>query len=119
MPKASETRNAVTQAAASFEPMIQASNKMLETWLSISTEMLEFSKARIDQSLEMSRQLAQSSSINEAIELQTKFTRSMMQDCLAEASKIADLSSRTIIDGFAAMQKGAVPESPPRAQAAE
>ena len=105
-------------AVPNLEPLVEAGNKMLESWVQLSNQILEFSKARIDQSLEASRAIAGSSSINEAMDLQAQFTRSMVQEYLTEATKIADMSTRTIIEGFTAMQKTANLE-PPHAQAAE
>jgi phasin family protein len=105
-------------AMPNLEPLMQASNKMLETWVALSTQILEFNKARIDQSIEASRAIASSSSINEAMDLQANFTRNMVQEYLSEATKIADLSTRTIMDGISAMQKSATVE-PPQKQAAE
>src|SRR5919199_5145412 len=95
-----------------LEPLMQASNRMLESWVALSTQILEFNKARIDQSIEASRAIAASSSLNEAMDLQAKFTRSMVQEYLTEATKIADLSTRTIMDGITAIQKTAAVETP-------
>ena len=107
-----------TAAMPNLEPLMQASNRMLESWVALSTQILEFNKARIDQSIEASRAIASSSSINEAMDLQAKFTRSMVQEYLSEATKIADMSTRTIMDGINAIQK-TTSENAPTAQAAE
>jgi phasin family protein len=101
-----------------LEPLMQASNKMLESWVALSTQILEFNKARLDQSIEASRAIASSSSLNEAMDLQAKFTQSMVQEYLSEATKIADLSTRTIMEGINAIQKSANVETS-TAQAAE
>jgi phasin family protein len=105
-------------AMPNLEPLMQASNKMLENWVALSTQILEFNKARIDDSIQASRAIASSSSINEAMDLQANFTRNLVQEYLSEATKIADLSTRTIMDGISAMQKSATAE-PPQNQAAE
>ena len=105
-------------AMPNLEPLMQASNKMLESWVALSTQILEFNKARLDQSIEAGRAIASSSSINEAMDLQANFTRNMVQEYLSEATKIADLSTRTIMDGISAMQKSANVERP-QSQAAE
>ena len=124
-PKASTARNNGIGAAfptagvPNFEPIVEASSKMLETWMQLSSQILEFSKARIDQSLEASRAIASSTSINEAMDVQAKYARSMVQECLTEATKIADMSTRTLIEGFTAMQKTANISEPPPARAAE
>jgi len=87
-----------------LDPLIRASNKLLEGWMAVSNEMLEFGKNRIDQSLEMSKAMAQSTSLKEAMDLQAKYTRSIVQDCLSEANKIADLSTRSLVDSLASWQ---------------
>jgi hypothetical protein len=87
-----------------LDPLIRASNKLLEGWMAVGNEMLEFGKNRIDQSLELSKAMAQSTSLKEAMDLQAKYTRSIVQDCLSEANKIADLSTRSLVDSLASWQ---------------
>ncbi len=88
-----------------FDPLLQASNRMLEGWMAVSSEIFEFGKSRFERGLEMSRAMAQSTSLNEAIEVQTKYTRSIMQDYLSEANKIADFSTRSLLDSFSNLQQ--------------
>jgi hypothetical protein len=113
MAKPTEPRNArgaaeiPTPVVPSMEPLLTAGNKLFETWMAMGTEILEFSRARLDQSIEASRQLARTGSLNEAIDLQAKFTRTMVQDYLSEANKIADMSTRGMLDSFGAVQESA------------
>jgi phasin protein len=95
-----------TAALPNLQPFFQVSNRLFEAWMSVGTEILEFSKARMDQSLEMSRQISQTQSLNEAIDLQQKFARDLMQDCLSEANRLADLSTRGLIDSMSTLQRG-------------
>ena len=109
-----------TATVPNFEPFFQASNKILETWMVVGTQILEFGKTQLDHSLECSKAMAKSASLNEAIDLQQKYTRTMVQDCLSEANKLADLSTRSILDTFSAVQKAAPSvERVERAEAAE
>jgi hypothetical protein len=85
-------------AAPNIEPLIQASTRLLETWMAMTTEILEMSRVRIDRSVEMSRALAKSSSITEVIDIQTKFAQTMMRDYMASANKIASLGTRGLAD---------------------
>jgi hypothetical protein len=39
------------------------------------------------------------------LEVQTKYARSIMQDYLSEANKIADLSTRSLLDSFSTLQQ--------------
>lgn len=111
MPKASEPRTARNTAelsgVPSIEPLFEVGNKLLETWAAVGTEILEFSKARLDQSLELSRAMANTGSVTEAMDVQARFTRSMMQDYIAEANKLADMSTRSMLDSFTTVQKQA------------
>jgi phasin family protein len=101
-----------------LEPLFQVSNRLLEGWMAVSNELLEFSRSRLDRSLEMSRAMAQTTSLNEAMDVQAKFTRSAMQDYLSEANKLADLSTRSLIDSFSTLQRQSG-ETAQRAEAAE
>lgn len=101
-----------------LEPLLQVSNRLFEGWMAVGNELLEFGKSRLDRSLEMSRAMAQTTSLNEAIDVQAKFTRSAMQDYLSEANKLADLSTRSLIDSFSTLQRQSG-ETTQRAEAAE
>ena len=92
-------------ALASLEPLFQASNRLFEGWMAVSTEMLEFGKNRFDRGLEISKAIAQSTSLTEAIDLQATYTRSIMQDYVSEAQKIADLGTRSLLDSFSTLQQ--------------
>jgi hypothetical protein len=105
-------------AMPNFDPLFQASNRLIETWAAVSNEILEFSKSRLDRGLEMGRAIAQSTSLNEAIDVQAKFTRSAVQDYLSEANKLADLGTRSLMDSFSTLQRTAH-EPTERAEAAE
>lgn len=110
MAKTSELRQgrAVDIAGApSIEPFFEVGNRLLETWAAVGTEILEFSKTQLDQGLELGRAMAKSGSVSEAMDVQARFTRSMMQDYISEANKLADLSTRSILDSFATVQKQA------------
>src|SRR5882724_2676243 len=92
-------------ALTTFDPLFQASNRLLEGWMAVGSEMLEFGKNRFDRGLEMSKAIAQSSSLNEAIDLQATYTRSIVQDYVSEAQKIADLGARSLLDSFTTLQQ--------------
>jgi hypothetical protein len=94
-------------ALTTLDPLLQASNRLLEGWVAVSSEMLEFGKSRLDRGLEMSKALAQSSSFNEAIDLQATYTRSIVQDYVSEAQKIADLGTRSLLESFTTLQQQA------------
>lgn len=110
--------NAGQAAMPHLDPLFQAGNRLIEGWMAVGNELLEFGKTRLDRSLEMSRAMAQTTSLNEAMDVQAKFTRSAMQDYLSEANKLADLGTRSFLDSFSTLQhKGS--EMANRAEAAE
>jgi hypothetical protein len=108
MAKASEARqgrDVAETTVPSIEPFLEVGSKLLETWAAVGTEILEFSKTRLDQNLELSRAIAKTGSVTEAMDVQARFTREMMQEYIAEANKIADMSTRSFLDTFATAQK--------------
>lgn len=112
--KIKRTADAVAQEATfgaagltTFDPLFQASNRLLQGWMAVGSEMLEFGKTRFDRGLEMSKAIAQSSSFNEALDLQATYTRSIVQDYVSEAQKIADLGARSLLDSFTTLQQQA------------
>lgn len=104
--RATETAAAFGSGAlTNLDPLLQASNRLLEGWMALSSEILEFGKTRIDRGLEMSKAMAQSTSLNEALDLQATYTRSIVQDYVSEAHKIVDLSTRSLLDSFSTLQQ--------------
>src|SRR5690348_14798850 len=102
-------QESVLRAAAltTFDPFFQAGNRLFEGWMAVGSEMLEFGKSRFDRGIEMSKAIAQSSSVNEALDLQATYTRSLVQDYVSEAQKIADLGTRSLLDSFTTLQQQA------------
>jgi hypothetical protein len=106
-----------SQALTGIEPIFQASNKLLETWMAVGSEILEFSRSRLDRNLEVSKAIARSSSIDEAMELQADHARTTVREYFSEAGKIADLGTRALLDSFSVWQP-AVREATRRTTAA-
>jgi hypothetical protein len=94
-------------ALMNVEPLLHAGNKWLESMLALSTELFEFSRSRLDRGIEMSKAMARSGSFDEAIELQADFTRTLMNDYVSEAGKLADLGTRALMDSLSAWQTSA------------
>jgi hypothetical protein len=91
-------------ALTTLDPILRASNRLLEGWMAVSSEMLEFGKNRFDRSLEIGNAIAQSTSLDEAIDLQATYTRSIVQEYISEAQKIADLGARSLLDSMTTLQ---------------
>ena len=101
--------------AANLESFFQAGTKALDTWRTVSEELLEFGKARLTRNMEMSRKVTQSPSLDKAIEAQADFARVMMQDYIAETGKLAELGTRAMVDTFSCWRTEAVKTSAGRA----
>lgn len=94
----------LTHLQTSLEPLFEAGSKMLENWRAMSEEIIEFGKARLSRNLEATQKVARSSSLDQAIEAQTEFARAMMQDYLAEVSRLTDLGTKAMLGGWSALQ---------------
>ena len=92
------------EAIPGLEPLIHAGNKWFENWAAVGSELLEFSRARLDRNLEVSKAIARSSSIDEAMDLQADYARSIVRDYFAEASKLADLGTRCMLESLTIWQ---------------
>ena len=92
-----------------LDPLIKAGNRLFEGWMAVGNEMLEFGKSRLDQNIEIGRAIARSTSFSEAIDLQARYARTVMQDYVSEASKIADLGTRSVLDSLTVWQQTSHP----------
>jgi hypothetical protein len=93
-----------SQALNGFEPILQASNKIIENLMAVSSEILEFSRTRLDRNLEVSKAIARSSSIDEAMGLHADHARSTMREYFSECGKLADLGARVMLESLMAWQ---------------
>lgn len=99
-------------AMPQFDSFLTAGTKVFEAWQAIGAELIEFSKARVGQGIEMGNAVARSSSLNEVVELQARFAQSAMTDLLTQARKLADIGTRPIIESFAVAQNATQGETP-------
>ena len=95
------------QAAGAIEPILQAGNKWFENWMALSSEILEFSRARLDRSFEVSKAMAKTSSLDQAMDLQADYARSALRDYFSEAGKLADLGTRAMLESLWSWQGAA------------
>jgi hypothetical protein len=86
-------------------PYFEAGNRLIQGWMAVGNEIIEFGQSRIDRSLEMGRAMAQSTSFNEALDVQATFTRATVQDYLSEAGKLTELSTQSLLDSFSTLRK--------------
>jgi hypothetical protein len=107
-----------SQALGGLEPLLSASNKLFESWVAMGSELLEFSRSRLDRNLEVSRAMARAASIDETMDLQADYARSTVRDYFTEASKLADLGTRAMLGGLWSWQPQARGETPQRRSAA-
>ena len=90
------------QFASNLEPVFQAGTRMLEHWRVVSEELMEFGRTRLTRNIEVGRKVAQSTSLEQAIEAQAEYARTAMQDYIAESNKLAELGTRALMGSFAA-----------------
>jgi hypothetical protein len=102
-----------------LEPLFQAGNRLLESWIAMGSEILEFSKAQFDRNLEVSKALAQAGSVDRAVDLQVDHARSTMREYASEASKLADLGTRAMLESLSSWQPAPRSESGQHKTAAE
>ncbi|HUN48289.1 MAG TPA: phasin family protein [Stellaceae bacterium] len=93
-----------TQFAANFEQMFSAGNRMLETWRVVSEELMAFGKSRLTRNIEVGRKVAGCASFDEAMEAQADYARALMQDYIAESSKIAELGTKAWFESLSVWQ---------------
>lgn len=103
------------QFANNLQPMFQAGTRMLEHWRVVSEELMEFGRTRLTKNIEVGRKVAQSTSIDQAIEAQAEFARTAMQDYIAESNKLAELGTRALFGSLAFLQPNVGPREEPEA----
>jgi hypothetical protein len=96
---------------------------MLEHWRVVSEELMEFGRTRLSKNIEVGRKVAQSTSIDQAIEAQAEYARTAMQDYIAESNKLAELGTRALFGSLSVWQPAGTREEPeaeiPERRAAE
>ncbi|HYM03655.1 MAG TPA: phasin family protein [Stellaceae bacterium] len=85
---------------SSLEPVLHVSSKWLEHWVAVSSEILEFGRSRLDRNFEISKAIARSGSMDEAMDLHADYTRSALRDYFSEAGKLADLGTRAMLESL-------------------
>jgi len=88
------------QFANNLEPILKAGTRMLEHWRVVSEELMEFGRTRLTRNIEVGRKVAQSTSLEQAIEAQAEYARTAMQDYIAESNKLAELGTRALMGSF-------------------
>jgi hypothetical protein len=112
-----EGSSSASMAVPALDTLLESSSRLFESWLALSTELMEFGKANLNRSLELSRAVSQSGSLNEALDLHSRYTKEVVEDCFSEANKIVGLGTRSVLDSFSRLQPQAH-EAAPRAEAA-
>lgn len=90
--------------ASSFDPLLQAGNRILQNWQVVNNELLEFGKTQLSRSFDVGQRLARSNSVDQTIETQTDYARSALNDYINETGKLIDLSTRAMFDTFSLWQ---------------
>lgn len=93
-------RDALHGVADGPNSLAEISNALMRAVGELNSEILGFTKQRIDAGVAVSHSLAQCKSVQAAIEVQMNFARAEAQVYLNEARKIMELASNAAIGGF-------------------
>jgi hypothetical protein len=88
--------------AANLEQFFHAGSKVMDHWRQVSDELCEFGKSLLKRNMEVGHKVTRCGSVDEALEAQTDFARTMVQDYIAESGKLAEMSTRAIFEGLSA-----------------
>ncbi len=68
----------------------------------MNDELCEFNKSCLTRNMEANRKMARCGTFDEAVQTQTDFARTLMNECIAEGAKLAEMGTQVIFDGLSA-----------------
>jgi hypothetical protein len=87
--------------------MFQAGDKLLEGWMGVSRELLQFGRAQVDHGGEVRKAILESHSATEALTRQAEFTSSCLQEYFTEASKIGNIGALAVLESLRILESAA------------
>lgn len=107
-------------AIPTLDSLFEAQERVLARMSAIAAAMLEFNRMGIKHAASMSEAIGSAASLGEAMELNARFTRAVLEESITTAGRIAALSMGGLLGGAAAPAPEAGGDTPhPQAQAAE
>ena len=89
---------------ATVNALLEAGNAMLQGWMMLSQELLEFSSARWREQFELSQRLLGCSDPNAAFDMQCALTRAASRQFFDEAAKLMDLAAKAAQSSWAPLE---------------
>ncbi len=93
--------------AGGFETLMHSGNALMKAVGEFNTELLGFTKQRLDAGLAVSQSLAKCKTMQAAMELQMDFARTEAQIYLDEARKLMELTAQAAMTGLKPLQQAA------------
>ena len=90
--------------SANVEAVVKASEAMIKGIAKLNEELMSFTSARFKEQVEGSRAIAQCSNWSEAFEKQMNLARAATEQYLAEAGKLANLTTEVTMASWAPFQ---------------
>jgi len=89
---------------ATVNALLEASHAMLQGWMTLSQELVEFSSARWREQFELSQRLLGCSDPNAAFDLQCELARTASRQFFDEAAKLMDLAAKAAQSSWAPLE---------------
>jgi len=86
--------NLADESGATVNALIEASNAMLQGWMTLSQELVEFSGARWREQFELSQRLLGCSDPSAAFDMQCELARAASRQFFDETAKLMDLAAK-------------------------
>jgi hypothetical protein len=90
--------------AEGMETLMHSGNALMKAVGELNTEILGFTKQRLDAGLAVSQSLAKCKTMQAAMEVQMDFARSETQVYLDEARKLMELTTQAAMNGLKPLQ---------------
>ena len=94
----------LTLSSANVEAVVKASEAMIKGIAKLNEELMSFTSARFKEQVEGSRVIAQCSNWSEAFEKQMGMARTATEQYLAEAGKLANLTTEVTMASWVPFQ---------------
>jgi len=89
---------------ATVNALLEAGNAMLQGWMTLSQELVEFSSARWREQFELSQRLLGCSDPNAAFDMQCELARTASRQFFDEAAKLMDFAARAARASWAPLE---------------
>lgn len=100
-----ESYNELTaQNQANLEALMAASNSFAKGFEAISKQLMAYTQANVEQSMEASKKLFGAKTAQEFVDLQSEYTRGQIDQVLSESAKLTELGMQMTSEAFQPLQ---------------